>query len=133
MALKVTYEQMKSRSQLNPKTQEVFEHYNVIVQKRDTTLYNQMYAVLRSLPRVEYVIWNEARQPIGSFILSVQEDMHYGKVCVVAAHYMKQASREANELFMWYLKRFCETFGCKYYQRSRHVSPNRQLIITKEI
>lgn len=129
----VTYEKRSCNSSLLPDTCKVFEHYNVVVQNRKSNDYNRMYDVLHSLARVEYNIWDGSKRPIGSFILTVQEDMHYGKVCVVAAHYMTKRSREANKLFMWYLKRFCDSYGCKYYQRSCHVSPNRQVMITKEV
>lgn len=135
--LHVTYETKQAGTHLDADTNNVLRIY-FERQLRDYNHrnYERMKEVFRGLPRVEYVLWLNDK-PVGSFILIKSEDMHYGDVCQVMAHYTnhipKEYKAEAHKLFMWYLKRFCNDYNCKFYQRSRHVSPNRQLIITKEV
>ena len=102
-------------------------------------LYNQKPAkvsnVLTSFDRVEYYIYNKDGEILGSFFLTACEDMHHGKVAVLAAHWIRPKARckELHRLVMWYVKRFCATHGIRKYQRTINVSSSRQLLITKEV
>lgn len=91
--------------------------------------------VLSSFDRVEYYIYNKDGEIQGSFFLTACEDMHHGKVAVLAAHWIRPMARckELHRLVMWYVKRFCATHGIRKYQRTINVSSSRQLLITKEV
>lgn len=92
--------------------------------------------VLMSLPRVEYYIKVENGTTIGSFFLIANLDMHHGQVAIMAANWVSRSwrgDREIQKLILWYVKRFCQTFGLRKYQRSKHVSDSIQIQITKEV
>ncbi|WVX92109.1 host specificity protein A [Aeromonas phage phiA014S] len=92
--------------------------------------------VLTSCPRVEYYVKDDSGKTVAVFFLMRTIDMHHGPVAMFCAdwvHPMHRRNRQIHKLRMWYLKRFCETFGTKKYQRSRHLSPTVQIQITKEV
>lgn len=92
--------------------------------------------VLESCPRVEYYIKDREGKTVGVFFLMYTLDMHHGNVAMFCADWVMplyRKDRELHKLRMWYLKRFCSTFGLKKYQRSKHISPTVQVQITKEV
>lgn len=115
-----------------------------VVEQDTLQLYSQIqsqhlsntHEVLSSCPRVEYYIKDSEGSTVGCFMLMHSLDMHHGPVAVFAAHWISPMHRrkpEIHRLVMWYLKRFCTTFGVTKYQRSRHLSPTVQIQITKEV
>ncbi|MGL5707882.1 MAG: hypothetical protein ACRDDF_06420 [Aeromonas sp.] len=92
--------------------------------------------VLTACPRVEYYVKDDSGKTVAVFFLMRTIDMHHGPVAMFCAdwvHPMHRRNRQIHKLRMWYLKRFCETFGTRKYQRSRHLSPTVQIQITKEV
>lgn len=92
--------------------------------------------VLVSCPRVEYYVKDSDGTTVAVFFLMRTLDMHHGPVAMFCAdwtHPRYRRTREIHTLRMWYLKRFCQTYGLKKYQRSRHVSGSIQIQITKEV
>lgn len=103
------------------------------MERRDA---NAVSAVLTSFDRNEYYIKTAEGVTIGSFFLTCQEDMHYGKIAVLAAHWIADTHRNdpaIHRLVLWYVKRFCKTLGLRKYQRTVNLSSSRQLLITKEV
>ncbi|QOC54763.1 hypothetical protein [Aeromonas phage T7-Ah] len=93
--------------------------------------------VISSMDRVEYYVCKKGTfEVVSMFALTVLEDMHHGKLAAFLADFTFEEYRNLGELAktrMWYLKRFCETYGLTKYQRSHHLSESRQLVITKEV
>lgn len=95
-----------------------------------------VYEVLKSCPRVEYYVKDREGNTVAVFFLIHTLDMHHGPVAMFCADWvapLHRHTREIHKLRMWYLKRFCESFGVTKYQRSRHISDTRQIQITKEV
>lgn len=93
--------------------------------------------VLESMDRMEFYVTREGTLDVVSmFAITMVDDMHHGRVAAFLADFTFSEYRndtELNKLRMWYMKRFCETFGLKKYQRYRHISESRQMVITKEV
>lgn len=93
--------------------------------------------VTSSMDRCEYYVCKKGTLEVVSiFFLTVVDDMHHGRLAAFLADFTFKEYRDNKELIktrMWYLKRFCETLGLKKYQRSRHLTESRQLVITKEV
>lgn len=93
--------------------------------------------VISSMDRCEYYVCKKGTfEVVSMFSLTVVDDMHHGRLAAFLADFTFKEYRDNKELAktrMWYLKRFCETLGLKKYQRSRHLSESRQLVITKEV
>lgn len=92
--------------------------------------------VLESCPRVEYYVKDREGDTVAVFFLMHTTDMHHGPVAMFCADWVVpkcRRNREIHKLRMWYLKRFCQTFGVTKYQRSRHLSSTHQIQITKEV
>lgn len=114
-----------------------------IVDQDALRLYCQVYqqlphrveGVLNCYDRVEYYIRDAEGRTVGSFFLVACEDMHYGKIAVMSAHWVRPEARnrKTHKLIMWYVKRFCQTHGLTHYQRTVNLSSSRQLLITKEV
>lgn len=97
---------------------------------------NAVSEVLTSFDRNEYYIKTAEGVTIGSFFLTAQTDMHFGKIAVLAAHWIDKPFRKdpaIHRLVVWYIKRFCKTLGLTKYQRTVNLSSSRQLLITKEV
>lgn len=97
---------------------------------------DRVATVLESCPRVEYYVKDEGGLTVAVFFLMHTLDMHHGPVAMFCADWVTpqhRHTREIHKLRMWYLKRFCETFGVTKYQRSRHISDTHQIQITKEV
>ena len=93
--------------------------------------------ILESHDRFEYYIKDSLTdRTIGSFFLTIMEDMHHGKMAILAAHWVALPYRNDIKIHrevMFYVKRFCDTFGVTKYQRTVNLSSYRQLLITKEV
>lgn len=101
---------------------------------KDDFEYDCLMNVIVSLDRTEYVLTDrDSGEILGGFILARQEDMHYGEVVVVVAHYIRHKTAGAHRAFVDMVSEYGFEYDCKYYQRSRHIAPNKQLIITKEV
>lgn len=97
---------------------------------------NRVSEVLESCPRVEYYVKDREGNTVAVFFLMYTLDMHHGPVAMFCADWvlpLYRRNREIHKLRMWYLKRFCQTFGVTKYQRSKHLSSNVQVQITKEV
>lgn len=111
---------------------DVVSHY-CTVQSQNA---NRVTEVLESCPRVEYYVKDKEGTTVAVFFLMHTLDMHHGPVAMFCADWVTpllRGNREIHKLRMWYLKRFCQTFNVTKYQRSKHLSSNVQIQITKEV
>lgn len=94
-----------------------------------------MIRYVTEVSRLEFYIANHRCTKFeAGLLISAGEDFHYGNVGSIDCLWIaKGVTRSYQRAIMERLHTHCETQGWKYYQRVRHVSPSKKLIITKEV
>ncbi len=94
-------------------------------------------SVLVSMDRSEFYLYDYATcSTVASIFMVKQEDMHFGKVACAAALFIKKEYRGkpmVNRMVRDLMGAYAKANGCAYYQRSKHLTPYIQLLITKEV
>lgn len=116
---------------------EPVKHYNVLEKycRLETQHIKRCQAFIEGFPRQENYVFN-GDNCIAVLVLVEQYDMHHGFVAGWLCNWVEPAYRNTfsvNKLRMELLKEYCQDQHLRKYQRSVTISPNKQLIITKEI
>lgn len=99
--------------------------------------YSLVSRVLESADRTEiYLFDHYTIQSIATVYMCAFEDMHHGEVGATLALFVTPEYQNDRMVTKWTHKvitEWCKKHGIKKYQRSKHIDPHRQLIITKEV